>query len=221
MNVIFAIPGNYDIQYQTGILYVNPKTNLCKAIRPILRCVEEVTGNPNYTFKARFEYVNENATAVCVPIGPENSLVSAKAFSGTQPELFLPGGGSFDVLFTGEKLIWTLTTYDQGKKSSVASSASSSSSRCKKGNETSMLPLTAYPNPVDRFTTVYIPDATRAPASSEVVIMDQGGRKYPVTMEWAGDYKTLTFDLLSLSRGFYVINIRMPDGTKQVKLYKN
>jgi len=201
------------------VLYVNPKTNLCNAVRPILRCVEEVTDNPSYKLKAIFEYQNTNSTAVYIPIGPDNSLVSAKAFSGTQPEVFQPGGGSFEVLFNGDKLTWTLTSYDKSKKTAIATSASSTSSRCKKGND-SVLPLTAYPNPTDRYTTVYIPTATKAPTYSQVSIVNQGGRKYPVNMDWNSDKKALTFDLWGYPKGYYVILIQQPDGVKQVKIYK-
>ena len=130
----FAIPGNYEIAYLTGTLYVNPSTNLAKAIRPILRCVEEVKNNPNYTFRARFEYQNDNSTPIFIAIGPENNIIATGPYSGTQPELFQPGGGSFEILFNGAKLTWTVISDDKGKKTSIASEASSTSTRCKKGD---------------------------------------------------------------------------------------
>jgi hypothetical protein len=161
---------------------------------------------------------------VYIPIGPDNLLVSAKPFSGTQPELLQPGGGSFEVLFNGDKLTWTLTTYDKGKKTSIASSASSSSSRCKKGN--SEVPggrggYTPYPNPFDRYTTVVVPDATSAPSTSSIQIVNQWGRKYPVDMEWSAANMTLTFDFYGYPRGYYVISIQRPDGTKMMRVFKN
>jgi hypothetical protein len=233
-NLQFPIADNYEITYLTGMLYVNPSSNSAKAIRPILRCVEEVKNNPNYTFRARFEYQNDNATAVFIRIGADNNIVSEAAYSGTQPELFQPGGGSFDVLFNGAKLTWTVASYEKDKKTSVGSSASSTSTRCKKGNssgreatETEILEestlnesLSGYPNPVVKAVTIILPIAQQEPASSDIMILDQIGRGYPVNSSWSQDNAALTIDFALLQKGLYLIKINFPEGVKTLKVYK-
>jgi hypothetical protein len=233
----FEVPGNYDITYQNGLLYVNPSDNSAKAIRPILRCVEEVKNDPNYSFIAHFEYQNDNATAVFIPIGPENNLISQSSYSGAQPQLFLPGGGSFDILFKGDKLIWSVTSYDKGKKTSVASEASSTSTRCKKGGgnkggreslqvepEEEIIPeapLVGYPNPVKETVSIMFPESDGDLKGPETMVMDQIGRSYPVNSEWDQNKNILTIDFSSLQKGMYIIRVSLPENIKVVKVFKD
>ena len=231
----FAIPGNYEITYLTGTLYVNPGANLAKAIRPILRCVEEVKNNPTYTFRARFEYQNDNSTPIFIAIGPENNIAATGPYSGTQPELFQPGGGSFEILFNGAKLTWTLVSDDKGKKTSIGSEASSTSTRCKKGGsstgreafetevpveEPAEESLSGYPNPVVDVVSIALPEAEQAPASSDIVVLDQVGRTYVVQSSWSQDENLLTIDFSSLEAGMYIIKISFSEGVKTLKVYK-
>ena len=233
-DIQFAIPGNYEITYLTGTLYVNPSTSSARAIRPILRCVEEVKNNPTYSFRARFEYQNDNATAVFIAQGTENLIVATGPYSGIQPELFQPGSGSFDILFTGTKLSWTLVSDDKGKKTSIASEASSTSTRCKKGNssgreafetevpveETSEESLSAYPNPVVDAVSIALPEAEQGPSASDIVVMDQVGRTYVVQSSWSKDENLVTIDFTSLESGMYIIKISFSEGVKTLKVYK-
>jgi hypothetical protein len=232
----FASPGNYEITYLDGALYVNPGANSAKAIRPILRCVEEVKGNPNYTLRARFEYQNDNASGVFIPIGPENMIVAEGSYSGTQPELFLAGGGSFEILFNGEKLTWTVISYDKGKKTSIGSTASSTSTRCKKGggnsagreiaDEGEMItlsaeePLIGYPNPATESVSVTLSDASSEPSSTDIIVTDQMGRSYRLSTTWVEDKKLLTLDISSLQKGLYIIKVRFPEDIRIVKVFK-
>jgi hypothetical protein len=123
-NLQFATPGNYNITYVSGVLTVNQNPKLLKAIKPILICIQEIKGNPNFKFKAKFEYENDNNVEVVIPIGPDNKIESERSYSGVQPEKFLPGGGSFEILFNGDRLKWTVTSYDRGKKVSITATAS-------------------------------------------------------------------------------------------------
>jgi hypothetical protein len=50
-----------------------------------------------------------------------------------QKEIFPPGKTKFDIYFDGKKLIWTLRTFDINQKTSVATEASSTSSKCPSG----------------------------------------------------------------------------------------
>jgi hypothetical protein len=235
-NVEFASGSNYEIEYLNGVLYVNPSGNSAKAIRPVLRCVEEVKNNPNYTLRARFEYQNDNASAVFIPIGPENMIVSEGSYSGVQPELFLPGGGSFEILFTGARLTWTVVSYEKDKKTSVGSTASSTSTRCKKGNSTGreeteaaayMEPiapegetLVGYPNPAGESISVVLPGLNESPTSSDVVVLDQFGRPYSVKTTWSPEDNALVLDFSSIERGLYIIKINFSEGIKLLKVYK-
>ena len=216
------------------MLYVNPNPNLAKAVRPILRCVEEVKNNPNYTLRARFEYQNDNTTAVFIPIGTLNNIITTGSYSGAQPELFQPGGGSFDILFNGAKMTWTIVSDDRGKKTSMASEASSSSARCKKGNtsgreafetevaveETKVEPLSGYPNPVVDDVSIVLPEVQQGPSTSDIVVMDQVGRTYPFQSSWSQETNTLTIDLSSCQSGLYLIKINLSEGTQTLKVYK-
>ena len=234
VRIPFAVPGNYLVTYLTGMLYVNPNPNLAKAIRPILRCVEEVKNNPNYTLRARFEYQNDNPTAVFIRIGTLNNIVATGPYSGTQPELFQPGGGSFDILFNGAKMTWTIVSDDKGKKTSIASEASSTSTRCKKGSssgreafetevaveETAVESLSGYPNPVVDDVSIVLPESEQGPSSSDIVVMDQVGRTYVVQSSWSQDESLLTIDFSSLETGMYIIKINFSEGVKTLKVYK-
>ena len=130
-NLQFSSPGNYAITYVNGVLQVNLNPKNAKAIRPILNCVEEVKGNPNFKYKARFEYQNDNAFEIVIPIGPDNKIECERNYSGrtTRQRSYLA-----EVLLksclTGDKLRWTVTSYDKGKKTSIAASASATSNRC-------------------------------------------------------------------------------------------
>lgn len=234
-NLQFNFPGNYEIAYLDGVLYVNPNDNLAKAIRPILRCVEEVKNNPDFTLRARFEYQNDNATAVFIPIGPENNIVAEGSYSGGQPELFLPGGGAFDILFNGEKLTWTVISYEKGKKTSVGSTASSTSTRCKKGGGNSAgredieeenlvvteeVPLIGYPNPAKESVSIALYDASREPSTDEIVVADHIGRTYLMNTSWVEETKVLTLDFSTLQKGLYIIKIRLAEDVKILKVFK-
>jgi hypothetical protein len=237
-DIQFEVPGNYNADYQNGLLYVNPSDNSSKAIRPILRCVEEVKNNPNYSFVAHFEYQNDNATAVYIPIGPDNNLIGESSYAGIQPQLFLPGGGAFDILFKGDKLTWSVTSFDKGKKTSIASIASSTSTRCKKGGgnkggreslqvepeeeeTTPEEPLVGYPNPVKETVSIAFPERNEVSKAPDIMVLDQVGRSYSVSSEWDKTENTVTIDFSSLHKGMYIIRVSLPEKIKVVKVFKD
>jgi hypothetical protein len=85
---------------------------------------------------------NDNATVIYVPEGPNNHLSGAAASTavGNLPEYFLPGGdNTFQVKFNGQKLTWTVKTYNVYQYTATAQDASSASARCKKANSTTLV----------------------------------------------------------------------------------
>ena len=141
------------------------------------------------------------------------------------------------MLFNGDLLTWKITMYDNGRKISLYALASSYSVRCKKGYSsgrestdllvqdmavpTATSPLVAYPNPVDQFISVVIPDDKAIPSSSNLAVLDQSGRPRTVPTTWSPQSRAVIFDFSSLSRGFYVIKIQFPNEVKMLKVYKN
>ncbi|MFM7902494.1 MAG: MBG domain-containing protein, partial [Bacteroidota bacterium] len=72
-NLVLAVPGNYNISYVSGPLYVNPKGQGAKKINVSLVCVDTVSNHPSgFPFLARFQWENQNNTPVYVPLGPTN-----------------------------------------------------------------------------------------------------------------------------------------------------
>ena len=220
-NLQFSIPGNYEITYIAGVLQVNPNPKNAKPIKPSLICVEEVKGNPNFKYKARFEYQNDNAFEISIPVGPDNKIESERNYSGQQPTTFLPGGGSFEILFNGDKLRWTVTSYDKGKKTSIAAWASATSNRCHSNSGPSYEELLkGYPNPTKGPFSIALPDANREPSAFDIWIFDQVLRTYVATRQWDKEKKVLTFDLAHLPKGLYMIKIKVGYDLKLYKVYK-
>ena len=209
------------ITYVNGVLQVNLDPKNAKAIRPILHCVEEVKGNPNFKYKARFEYENDNTFEITIPIGPDNKIESERSYSGCNQNKFLPGGGSFEILFNGDKLRWTVTSYDKGKKTSIAASASATSNRCHSASGPSYDELLkGYPNPTKGPFSIALPQADREPSASDIWIFDQVLRPYVASRQWDKQKKVLTFDLAHLPKGLYWIKIKVGYDLKLYKVYK-
>ncbi|MFD3001848.1 S8 family serine peptidase [Pontibacter toksunensis] len=128
------LSNNFNASYGLPAIFsVNPKGTGVKAVKPYLECVE--TNGSGYI--AHFWYDNPNAVAVCVPPGADNKLI----FEGTDPvivpgtcipKIFKPGKHyAFSIAFDGNKCYWSLTSNQGTKRTSIASEASSTSSRCK------------------------------------------------------------------------------------------
>jgi hypothetical protein len=114
---------------------VNPAGSGAKAVKPILECIEELPAghSSGFGFVAWFRYQNDNAVSVYVLPGPDNRIESNGAFSAQLPFEFKRGVSPvFPVYFTGQRLTWILNTNNSsGRKTPIASEASSSSGRCK------------------------------------------------------------------------------------------
>ena len=222
--------------YQNGILTVNIDPSIMSAIRPVLRCVEVLSNDPDgYKYLARFEYINNNTVTVFIPIGPDNFLNASGKFKALdQPEYFKPGGGAFNVKFNGEKLIWTVTSMDKTKKTAVATEASSNSTRCKKGNgrdgatEASRFvygknELLAHPNPATDVVRILLP-ASSSPATvsaDDFRLTDQTGRQSVVPVRFIEAENIAELDIRELSGGIYLIRIRHEEGYSTVRVIKS
>ncbi|MEO6406030.1 MAG: MBG domain-containing protein [Ferruginibacter sp.] len=129
----FANSGNYNISYINGTFYVNPSGKNSKKLRAYLDCVREIPNPPPGSFRyiAHFYCINDNSSALYIPVGPDNKITSTGLFDNSQQAfIFTPGNTYFDVPFDGNTLSWQLTSYESTHKSSTSTNASSGSNKC-------------------------------------------------------------------------------------------
>jgi hypothetical protein len=210
-------------QYIIGNLNVNTGNTYSKAIKIQLECVEALVNDPSgFAFVAHFEYENDNQTAIFIANGPDNMLVASGGFFGHPPQWFQRGEGHFDVFFDGNKLTWILNSYNKGKKTAVASDASSSSNRCHwgSGDSDSNVEIKAFPNPAADHVAITVTDLTEKPSSSDLSMYDNMGQPFPVRASWNSDYKELGIDLSGLNSGYYLIYVRTVSGLKSIRVLK-
>ncbi|MBW6460324.1 MAG: T9SS type A sorting domain-containing protein, partial [Bacteroidales bacterium] len=224
-----AVAENYVFTPVNGTLYVNPFGPGTKHIKTRLRCVEELD-EPDangFLYVANFEYENDNATHVFIPVGEDNYFTSQGSYNNVnQPELFLAGGGSFTVPFDGSSLVWTVKSFrHNGNKTSVASQASSGSSRCLKlapaevlaGTDTNGDITNIYPNPVaGRLTIEMNQDAD---LSGGITVHDIYGKSFPVNI-WQTSAFRAELDLSGLSAGIYFVRINLGETVTVHKIIK-
>jgi hypothetical protein len=226
----FSYP-NYIIKLIAGKLYINPYNTGTRKVQPILRCVERVTNGPlGLGYLAHFSYENRNATPYYVPIGADNNIVASGPYSGTQPIVFLPGTGNFDIYFDGKRLRWTLTTNDGTLKTSIAAEASSTSNKCDARitsitmenvvpgeilvEEKTMI----YPNPVrDKLTLT----STR-PITSEknVTILDVAGRPIRIKGLRRVSTNVIEMDASAVRKGVYFLRVQTKNGFESFRFVK-
>lgn len=232
----FAKVNNYQVTLINGTLYVNPKGNGAKKLRPYLDCVEEVLNpsSPSRRYVAHFFCENTNATPVYVPVGVDNKINSTGSFDASQqPVLFMPGTTRFDVPFDGTQLIWELKTYETNKKTSVASTASSGSNKCN-GTYTTLargvaLPAPAavensneinvYPNPVKN--KVLVKSKNGSMNERSILLLDAIGKFYPVRISGRVSGQSVELDLTGLQPGIYFIRVMVSGELKTMRVIKN
>jgi hypothetical protein len=93
------------------------------AVRPILECV---ANNGDGTYTARFGYLNENASVINIPVGAKNKFTPQPENRGQTTD-FQPGRVmvSFEVVFNGSNLVWTLNGPNGQTRTATASSGGS------------------------------------------------------------------------------------------------
>jgi hypothetical protein len=193
-------------------------------------CIDQVdpAGNNGYSYIAHFKYTNDNSTNVYIPAGEDNYFTGAGSYDPSdQPELFVTGGGTFDVPFDGVKLTWTVQSFNgQGHKSSSASSASSKSSKCNKSAEAEGPPVVlteetpdvlAYPNPVRDLLHINL--ETVEGTFKSLSVFDTFGRSYPVELI-SNDEQVLEVNMSGLSQGLYFVRLNFADKVEVVRIIK-
>ncbi|WP_347157826.1 S8 family serine peptidase [Pontibacter chitinilyticus] len=239
------LSNNVDVSYgPPGNFFVNPIGTGVKAVKPSLDCVQLST-RPGY-YVANFSYNNPNAMTVGLPEGSDNNLIYAGKGSlcfvnnTRKPTVFKPGKNyAFSVEFDGSKLTWDLSSFQGTKKTSIASSASSTSSRCKVDRvitSTQCPTLSAstasnlagstglgeqeigvYPNPVENTLTIDL----RGVADTEVslLVYDVLGRvclrQQQLTKNAANE-----ISMEGLPSGLYLVQMTYGAVTKQTRIVK-
>lgn len=217
---------NYNITITNGNLYINPKGNGAKKLRPYLECVEVVSNpaNPSLRYLARFYCINDNATPLYIPVGTDNKLTSTGAFDGSsQPFIFNPGITRFTVPFSGSTLKWELKTYNSSQKTATSSTASSTSNRCSGGGRLDITQMegmnykelpewTVYPNPArERIAVVTGEDGTM-----EFNVYDTKGRQFKANIIPTDNGK-IELDISMLPAGMYYIRFKNGRSVKFIR----
>ncbi|RLD79649.1 MAG: hypothetical protein DRJ15_08945 [Bacteroidetes bacterium] len=224
----YAEADNYLFTPLIGTLYVNPSGAGTKHIKTFLNCVEDLTtpDSLGHTMIAYFEYENKNASDVYIPIGEDNLLSAEGSFSGiNQPEVFYAGGGSWAANFDGNKFTWTVASYKHnGHKTSVASQASSTSSKCNKSEPVEdeknkeLSDIKVYPNPVTH--KVYIEFGSALAEDSEVFVYDVFGRIQDISLSGKSD-KTMEINMSGVKAGIYLIKVRNGQNIELLRVVKH
>ncbi|MFM7327796.1 MAG: MBG domain-containing protein, partial [Bacteroidota bacterium] len=228
-------PTNYTVgSYLTGTLTVNIDLSTVTAIRPVLRCVEALNGDPDgFKYLAKFEYINNNTMTVYIPVGPDNSINALGKYKAiSQPEYFLPGTGTFNVKFNGEKLVWTITSWDKTKKTAFGSEASANSIRCKKSNGREaadpfssadlLQSFNVHPNPATDLIRISFPVSTdmATVTKEDLKLHDQTGRITNIPVRLYPEESAAEMDARELAPGIYVLRIKHSSGFDTFKVIK-
>jgi hypothetical protein len=228
-NATLLSPPNYDLHIINGTLYVNPKGAGVKAVKPIMECVEVVDANSNpgrFVYRARFSYQNDNSATVYVT--EADSRLTGTSFAGTAPRIFLPGRSApFYVFFDGNKLTWTINSNGGTRKTSVASSASSTSARCKNTSARvdnsaedtgEPLSLMAYPNPAHDQLIIHLPEDNGQQIS--ITLLDVQGKISLQQKAVCNAQAEIEIDVAPLKPGLYLVRIERNNSFELIKIIK-
>jgi hypothetical protein len=204
----YAIVTNED-----ATLYINPYDGSMRKVRTYSDCVsyDESTGLYTVTFR----YENDNSDPVFVPQGPDNFL-SGPGYIGNNadlPTVFMPGSGVFEIEFNGEKLIWSLTTYEGTQKSDVSSATTTGSGECDAKLDGVYL---VFPNPVVEFLNV----EQTVPEKSNVYIINMYGIVVSEVYEFDGFNDLITIDMRGYATGLYIVRIVSSDEIRTFNIIK-
>jgi hypothetical protein len=237
-NIPFDAGDNYFLTFIPGTFYINPYGPGTKKIKTYLDCVEEVTEPGSaYPYIAYFRYENGNPYDIYIQKGsPENIITGDGSFdAGNQPELFLSGGGSFTVPFDGNRIVWSVASYETNNKTAVSSDASSTSGRCQKVEGARMADATqntldgqisdeilgaihVYPNPVkDKFIISF---TGRVENIREIGLIDSQGRSHAVRSQWITTENGFEVDLSQVNKGIYLIRLDLENKYETFRVIK-
>ena len=110
---------------------MSPNDGNLRKVRSYLDCIEVDLDAPDgLYYTANYRYLNPNDVTVYVLQGPDNNLSGPAVREGEPPVIFLAGEGTFKVRFDGQRMVWSLTTFDTTQKSSTTSEATAESGKC-------------------------------------------------------------------------------------------
>lgn len=212
-DVKIADPSNYMILYDIGAtILVNPFNDDIRKVRTYSDCVS-YNGPSDYT--VTFRYENDNFDPVFVALGVDNMLSGPGAYGslGELPTVFMPGSGSFEIRFSGEQLVWSLTTYGSTNKSSVSSLSTSNSGECDAKLDYS---YNIYPNPVNDL--LYIEQ--NAPEESRVSILNIYGVIVGDFYDFDGINPIISINMSGYAAGMYIVRIQTADQLRTYSILK-
>jgi hypothetical protein len=172
---------------------------------------------------------------VYVPIGADNKLsISGGTFNGAaQPVVFKSGSTGFEVPFEGLTLRWELRTYESNRKTSVASDASSSSTKCnyisggtarqtelmdEQVVEQGPIKVSVFPNPASG--SVIVNSNEDLQDAKSISVYDVSGRMCAVKIARRISARSYVLDVSALPKGLYLIRVKTAEGYTTVRIVK-
>jgi hypothetical protein len=220
-NIFIQDPENYVLQYASiGKLYVSPNDGNLRKVRSYLDCIEvDLEAPDGLYYTANYRYLNPNDVAVYVLQGPDNNLSGPAVREGEPPVIFLAGEGTFKVRFDGQRMVWSLTTFDTTQKSSTTSEATAESGKCDAKDVGSIeeAGYMIFPVPFeDQLTiqrSVYETGTVEVHNTSGLLIASESFRK--------NKSNDIILDMSSVPAGIYFIRISTSSGTISKTISKN
>jgi hypothetical protein len=135
--------------------------------------------------------------------------VNQGPISGSQPEVFNPGFGYFDIYFDGSKLTWVVITYKGNQKTSTASDASSTSNKCNSiGNKKAVVQSSAewklFPNPAKEWIEIQHEEWD---GQGEIMIYNVSGKEIELKESPVSVQGSVKINLSNLQNGFYFVRL--------------
>ncbi len=202
---------NYVFTPIARTLYVNPAGPGTKQVKPNFICYQTLTPPVNgYTHVAYFNYENNNATPVYIPVGANNSFSGAARDASLQPILFQPGvSAPIAIPYMGGALTWQVTSNkNTGGTGSIP--ANNSNVVCSSPGQRTMIvreepsEMRVYPNPSSGKVFVELPVGQADGTSFEVY--NTLGMSCAVRVERTAD-NVIQLDLSTFGNGLFIINI--------------
>lgn len=220
-NIYIQDPENYTLQYASvGKLYVSPNDGNLRKVRSYLDCIEVDLDAPDgLYYTANYRYLNPNDVTVYVLQGPDNNISGPAVREGEPPVIFLSGEGTFKVRFDGQRMLWSLTTFDTTQKSSTTSEATAESGKCDAKDVGSIeeAGYSIFPVPFeDQLTiqrSVYETGTVEVHNTSGLLIASESFRK--------NNANDIILDMSSVPAGIYFIRISTSSGTISKTISKN
>jgi len=228
-NLVLAVPGNYNINYISGPLYVNPKGQGAKKINVSLVCVDTVSNHPSgFPFLARFQWENQNNTPVYVPLGTTNYFNATGQYVGNPPTLFTANTiGVYEIPFDGQSIQWICISYNGNQQvTATSNSGTSTSNKCaahlsRTTLEQSQIPdlFSVFPNPaIDELT---IQSKFEELNITRISVFDASGRSISLPdTNFESPVESAKINIATLNPGIYAISIETAGNRFVVRFVK-